>query len=99
MSKKQATLFKFGFTKHVNHRNKVVKVVGNYFSPDAEGLNKCHSCEIFFKTKQVISSHSLWAHTISLHTKSYEAKAAISNYLLEKDVRGNVFFFEGGKWL
>ena len=58
MSKRQTSLFKYGFTKKVKHRNTLVNVSpvdGNYVKDT--GIFKCSSCDKAFMSTQGLSSH------------------------------------------
>ena len=49
MSKRQASLFKYGFTKKVKHRNTLVNVsVGDYVHET--GIHTCSLCDKSFKS-------------------------------------------------
>ena len=56
-----------------------------FFSMLKDFINVTH-VRGFFKTKQAISPHALWAHTKSPHTKKSGSTSTVSNFLLEKDV-------------
>ena len=63
MSKKrQATLFKYGYSKKVKHRNELVEVCGEKLCTEEPGLIKCDDCDNRFKTRQGLSMHRMWAH-------------------------------------
>ena len=49
-SSKQATLFKFGITKNVEHRGEKVQVSGPSFAGEKPGIYSC-ICQKYFKTK------------------------------------------------
>ena len=55
MSKKrQTTLFKYGYSKKVKHRNELVEVCGEKLCTEEPGLNKCDDCDNRFKTRPCI---------------------------------------------
>ena len=60
MSKKQSTLFRFGFKKKVEHRGKIVEIKEKEFTDDIRGIYKCSNCEKRFKSKAGLVMHDAW---------------------------------------
>ena len=61
--KKQTTLFKYSFTKVVQHRNEAVDI--GLQQPDfveEKGIFPCDKCPQRFKSRAGLSSHTMWAH-------------------------------------
>ena len=56
MSTRQASLFKYGFIKKVEHRNTLVNVSDGDYVHET-GIHACSSCDKSFKSTQGLSSH------------------------------------------
>ena len=59
-SKKQSTLFKFGFKRQVHHRNQVVNIEGPETVSTKDAVFACECCKERFKTRAGLRMHSLW---------------------------------------
>ena len=72
MSKRQASLFKYGFTKKVKHRITLVNVsVGDYVHET--GIYTCSLCDKSFKSTQGLSSDVYWAHPATISANKLES--------------------------
>lgn len=60
--RKQATLFKFGLSRTINHRSEEIDVSGPDYCDDIKGTFKCDVCDQYFKSRQGLSVHKGWSH-------------------------------------
>ena len=85
MSKRQASLFKYGFTKKVKHRNTLVNVsAGDYIHETA--IHTWSLCNKSFKSTQGMSSHVYWAHPATISANKLGSALKMINAKIEKDV-------------
>ena len=83
MSERQASLFKYSFTRKVYHRNTSLNVsVGDYVTET--GIHKCCSCSKSFMSKQGHSSHVLRAHLANISINKSEAVLKVIHAKIEK---------------
>ena len=83
MSERQASLFKYSFTRKVYHRNTSLNVsVGDYVTET--GIHKCCSCSKWFMSKQGHSSHVLRAHLANISINKSEAVLKVIHAKIEK---------------
>ena len=77
--KKQATLFKFGITKNVEHRGEKVQVSGPLFAEEKPGIYSC-ICQKYFKTKAGLTMHQSWCKkVVSVENKPNIKPVVFSN--------------------
>ena len=87
MSGKQSTLFKYGFTKKIHHRNNLADVSGEDFVSGSSEIYKCNSCDNSFKSRQGLSMHVIWAHPTSNNANKSEAALKVVNSHIELAVK------------
>ena len=84
---KQTSLFKCGFKRKVQHRNKLLELKDPDFVPDVTGVLPCEKCGKRFKSKQGLSMHVVWAH---LEGSSSHGSVAKISWKLEARVEQDV---------
>ena len=83
---KQATLFKFGVTRNVEHRGNIVKLSGPSFTEEKRGIYSC-ICEKHFKTKAGLTIHEAWCKkVVSAAENQNDNKITTTNFTKTKPV-------------
>ena len=86
--KNEATLFKFGITKNVEHGGEKVQVSGPSFAEETSGIYLC-ICQKYFKTKAGLTMHQSWCKkVVSVENKLNIKPVVFSNTTnqIEKEV-------------
>ena len=78
---KQASLFKYGFTRQFQHRNETYNfTAAGDIVPKTNGIYKCHLYNNkWFLSKQGLASHTMWDHHSSNHSE-LKSEAALKEY-------------------
>ena len=86
---KQASLFKYGFTRQFQHRNETYNfTAAGDIVPKTNGIYKCHSCtNKCFRSKQGLASQTMLAHPSSRGELKSEAALNVYNIKIEKQVK------------
>ena len=86
MSKRLASLFKYGFNRKVKHRNALVKVSVADCVHEM-GIQTCSLCDKSFTFTQGLSSHVYRAHPATISANKSESALKVINAKIEKDVK------------